>query len=93
MSWTEYQGHGQPLWQTACDITACCLGQRGVIEVQTIPMFWERLCQELGSTRPVEIERKEDRVAFVSYVAGRVLRFYALEDMGKSEFRFRVVPT
>lgn len=90
MSWLKFDNYGGPPRQALVDIVASC-PYRGTIEVQLRGTTWECLCHELGSTRPVTLDVAEDRAALVTFVSGRRMRIYALEQMGSDDFRYRVV--
>lgn len=90
MNWREHNGYGGSFSETVLNIVceANAESERGVVEIQCAPYKWERLCAELGSSRPVSLRTSEDRASFSTAVAGRVVEVYAVKlDV---DFRWRV---
>lgn len=88
-------GYGQSAWGLFCDAVLAVIREGnwgGLIDLRVSPRAWENGLMQIGTTRPVELERIENRAALVTYICGRKVRVLADERIeGPDEVRYRSI--
>ncbi len=89
------KGYGQPAWGLFSDAVLACIreGNWGdLIDLRVSPRAWENGLMQIGTSRPVELERVENRAAVVTYICGRKVRVLADERIeGPDEVHYRSI--
>lgn len=93
--WIRYEGYGQPASQLLADAVFCSIrdgNTSGSVDLRLGLSQWEAALVQLSSSRPVELEKVENKASVITHVCGRKVRIFAVESLGPDQVEFRAAP-